>query len=160
MMTRIGTKWLAAWLLILGSSWGLAGEELSHPGDIGRLQGKWEACVGPARDIRVTLDVSGKRVGVVIQTAQGLKIQAKGEIRIDESTSPRNVDWVGFAAGDFQSFPDVQGVYKIENDAFVMCNGGFNGARPADFTPGDGPLADVVTFRRPEPPKVADAGKP
>lgn len=145
-----------AWLVVLGASAGLAGET-STSSDVSRLQGKWEGRAGASGELRVNMEFDGSRVDVTVQTPQGLTIRAKGEIKLDESTSPRRVDWVGFTAGEFQSLPEIQGVYRLDGDAFVLCNGGFNGSRPEGFIPGDGPLADVLTFKRPESPKVADA---
>ncbi|WP_165072192.1 TIGR03067 domain-containing protein [Paludisphaera rhizosphaerae] len=142
------------------AAWAEAGEDGLVSGDLAKLQGKWETQAGASRELRVTLEFTGKQAHVVIHTPQGLKIKARGEIRIDESTSPKRVDWVGFSAGDFQAIPEIQGVYKLEGEALILCNGGFNGARPVDFAPGDGPLADVVAFRRSEPPRVADSNRP
>lgn len=147
----------AIWLVVLTSSAGRAAD-VATTGDVARLQGKWTTRAGAAGELRVTMEFDGNRVDVLVQTPQGLTIRAKGEIKLDEATSPRSVDWVGFTAGDFQTIPEIQGVYRLEGDSFVLCNGGFNGARPADFVDGDGPLAAVVTFTRVEPPKVADAG--
>ncbi|WP_165246053.1 hypothetical protein [Paludisphaera soli] len=155
-MKRFQSGLAVVGLLLVGVSASVA-DEGGLGGDVARLQGKWECRAGTSREFQVSLDVDGKRVEVLIQTPQGLKLQARGEIRLDETTSPRKIDWIDFSAGDFQAFPEVQGVYKIEGDSFVICNGGFNGARPVDFIPGDGPLADVVTFRRNDSAKVADA---
>lgn len=155
-MKGIGKIVAAGWLIGFGASASLAGESAAS-GDVSRLQGKWQGRAGAAGELRVTMEFEGSRVAVLVQTPQGLTIRAKGEVKLDETTSPRRVDWVGFTAGEFQTLPEIQGVYKLEGDAFVLCNGGFNGARPEGFTPGDGPLADVLTFNRPEPPKVADA---
>lgn len=159
MMSRTKT-WLTTGLLLITGTWAGAGENLPLSGDVSKMQGKWETRTGAARDICVTLEFAGKQANVLIQTPQGLKIRARGEVRLDESTSPKRVDWVGFSVSDFQAIPEIQGVYKLEGDALILCNGGFNEARPADFTHGDGPLSEVVTFRRAEPPKVADSAGP
>jgi uncharacterized protein (TIGR03067 family) len=140
---------------ITGATWAVAGETQSIAGDLAKLQGKWEGRAGDAKAIRVTLDVAGSDVKVLVQTPQGLKIRAKGRLKLDESTSPRSLDWVKFSCNDEQELPEIAGIYKVENDAFTICNGGFNGARPGDFKPGDGPLADVLVFRRPATAKAA-----
>ncbi|APW60760.1 TIGR03067 domain-containing protein [Paludisphaera borealis] len=142
---------------ISGATWAVAGETQSTAGDLAKLQGKWEGRAGDAKAIRVTLDVTGTNVNVLVHTPQGLKIRAKGSLKLDESTTPRSLDWVKFSCSDQQELPEIAGIYKVENDAFTICNGGFNGARPSDFKPGDGPLADVLVFRR---PATATAGKP
>ena len=155
-MKAIGRSVAAVILAIVGSAAGVAGDAAAS-GDVARLQGRWECRAGSNADLLVTMEILDTRVDVTIQTPQGLKIRAKGAVRLDETTSPRSIDWVGFTAGDFQTIPEIQGVYKIEDGAFVLCNGGFNGARPESFSPGDGPLAEVLTFRRVGPAEVADA---
>lgn len=158
-MVGTRTRW-AVGILILTGAWAGAGENDPVSGDLAKFQGKWETQAGTSRELRVTLEFTGKKAHVVIHSPQGLKIKARGEVRVDESSSPKRLDWVGFSAGDFQAIPEIQGVYKMEGDALILCNGGFNGARPVAFEPGDGPLADVITFRRSEPPRVADLNKP
>ena len=159
----VGTRarWAVGIIILTGAgAWAGAGENEAVSGDLAKFQGKWETQAGASRELRVTLEFTGKKANVVIHTPQGLKIKARGEVRIDESASPKRLDWVGFSAGDFQAIPEIQGVYKLEGEALILCNGGFNGARPVAFEPGDGPLADVVTFRRFEPTKVADSNRP
>lgn len=39
--------------------------------------------------------------------------------------------------------------FKGEGESLKLCNGGFSGGRPAEFKPGEGPLAEVVVMGRP-----------
>jgi uncharacterized protein (TIGR03067 family) len=117
-------------------------------GDLGRLQGRWKAMAGPRKEIRVVLEIKGRDVSVDIKTPKGLDFQAQGELTLDESTSPRSLDWRKFSGPDQQPLPDIAAVYKIEGDTFTVCNGGVHGSRPKDFKPGEGVLADVVVFQR------------
>ena len=71
-----------------------------------------------------------------------------GEVKLDATTSPRQLDWINFTGADQQEFPPVLGIYAIEGDRFTVCNGGLNGSRPSEFKPGDGILAEVVVFER------------
>ena len=76
-------------------------------------------------------------------------------MKLDETTSPRRLDWIKFTGADQQEFPPVLGIYTVEGDRFTVCNGGLNGSRPSEFKPGDGILAEVVVFERER--AVADA---
>jgi uncharacterized protein (TIGR03067 family) len=98
--------------------------------------------------MRVVLDVQGRQVNAVITTPQGLNLRAQGELKLDETTSPRSLDWVKFTGPDQQEFPSILGIYKLDHDTFTVCNGGLHGARPKEFKPGEGVLAEVVTFCR------------
>jgi uncharacterized protein (TIGR03067 family) len=123
-------------------------ESLPKDGDLGRLQGRWAARAGARREIRVTLDIQGRQVEADIATPQGLRIRVRGELKLDETASPRNLDWIKFAGADQQELPAIPAIYKIDRDTFTVCNGGLNGSRPREFKAGDGVLADVVVFRR------------
>src|SRR5262249_35962736 len=65
-------------------------------GDLDRLQGRWSARTGPRNDIRVEMTVEGRRVKVVISTAHGLTIRARGRLQINETCEPRALDWAEF----------------------------------------------------------------
>jgi uncharacterized protein (TIGR03067 family) len=122
-------------------------------GDLSRLQGCWTAKAGARRELKVTLDVEGRAVRVRVLTPQGLTIRAQGELRIDETTDPRALDWVNFViAGQEENFPDIPAIYTLSGETLTICNGGPNGIRPGAFKAGDGVLADVLTFVRPSPP--------
>jgi uncharacterized protein (TIGR03067 family) len=140
------------WMLLLAvfvSSHAAAAEKENLPaGDLGRLQGRWKAMAGPRKEIRVVLEIKGRDVSVDIKTPKGLDFQAQGELDLNESTSPRSLDWRRFSGPDQQPLPDIAAVYKIEGDTFTVCNGGVHGSRPKDFKPGEGVLADVVVFQR------------
>jgi uncharacterized protein (TIGR03067 family) len=142
-------KNLLSLLLILAGLHAQAAEKAGLPaGDLGRLQGRWKAMAGPRKEIRVVLEIKGRDVSVDIKTPKGLDFQAQGELNLDESTSPRRLDWRKFSGPDQQPLPDIAAVYKIEGDTFTVCNGGVHGSRPKDFKPGEGVLADVVVFQR------------
>jgi uncharacterized protein (TIGR03067 family) len=116
--------------------------------DLDRLQGRWSAKVGPRNDIKVEMTVEGQRAKVVITTPQGVTIRARGVVKIDDSCQPRALDWTGFKSSDGRSLPDVPAIYRIDDKGWTVCNGGFNGARPSTFQPGEGLLAGVVQFER------------
>lgn len=116
--------------------------------DLGRLQGRWTAMAGARQEIRVVLEVKGQGVTVAITTPQGLDFQAEGELKLDQKTTPRSLNWCNFVGPGQQPLPEIAAVYKVEGDTFTVCNGGFHGSRPREFKPGDSPLADLVVFRR------------
>jgi uncharacterized protein (TIGR03067 family) len=153
---------MTRFLLRLGLAWMIVGvspisahagnETISAESDLGRLQGKWTAQAGLRRELRVSLEIQGRRVDAVVTTPQGLNLRAQGEVKIDERTSPRTVDWIKFNGPDQQELPAILGIYKFDRETFVVCTGGFNGDRPTEFKPGEGVLTEVVTFRRPPAP--------
>ncbi len=111
---------------------------------------------GARKEIQVALNFEGRRVDVDIKTPQGIRLQAHGEVKVDESSSPRKLDWINFSSPDDQEFPQIPGIYKIDGDTFTVCTGGMNGSRPREFKPGDGVLSEVVVFQR---ERVASAEK-
>lgn len=116
--------------------------------DLGRLQGRWTARAGARREVRVILQIDGRKVDASINTPQGIRFRLRGELKLDESTSPRSLDWVKFSGADQQEFPDVLGIYKINRETFTICNGGLNGPRPKEFKSGEGLLSEVIVFER------------
>src|SRR6478672_4962060 len=95
---------LSTIVVALWASAGWADEATSSAGDLARLQGKWTAMAGTRREVRVAMEISGRDVKVHILTPQGLEIKAVGELKLDESTSPRSLDWVRFSGPDQQQF--------------------------------------------------------
>ena len=138
----------------------VAAAEAATPGDLGRLQGRWTATAGPKGAFPVVLEVRGREVRVEIRPPVGPPIRARGELQVDDAASPKALDWLRFTALDGQALPEILAIYELDGDTFRICNGGPHNPRPEAFEPGDGVLADVVTFRRvatPEAPAVAAA---
>jgi len=135
-------------LVTLGLSTHAAEPTAPGDGDLARLQGRWTAMAGARRQVRVVIEVKGKNVNVAITTPQGLDIQAEGELKLDEKTTPRSLDWYHFIGPGEQPLPEIAAVYKVEGDTFTVRNGGFHGTRPKEFKPGESALADLVVFHR------------
>ena len=135
-------------LVLLGLNVHAADEAVSRDGDLNRLQGRWTAKAGTRHEIHVVIEIKGRGVCAAIKTPQGLDFQVQGELKLDETTSPRSLDWKKLIGPDQQPLPEIAAVYKIDGDTFTVCNGGFLGARPKEFKPGEGVLADVVVFHR------------
>jgi uncharacterized protein (TIGR03067 family) len=131
-------------------------ETISPDSDLGRLQGRWTARAGARGEVRVVLQIDGHKVDTSINTPQGIRFRLRGELKLDESTSPRSLDWINFSGADQQEFPNVLGIYKINRETFTICNGGLNGPRPKEFKSGEGVLAEVIVFER---ERIASATK-
>ena len=82
--------------------------------DLGRLQGRWTAMAGARQEIRVVLEVKGQGVTVAITTPQGLDFQAEGELKLDQKTTPRSLNWCNFVGPGQQPLPEIAAVYKVK----------------------------------------------
>src|SRR5205807_9781676 len=103
---------------------------------------------GPRKGLLVDLRIDGSAAKVKVATNRGLSIQAEGEIRIDTKSSPKALDWVNFTTLDDERIPEVLAIYELVGETFRVCNAGPNNARPSEFKPGEGVLADLVVFER------------
>ncbi len=155
MKTRNTALALAATVTLSWISARAGSEAISPNTDLTRLQGRWTARAGARREVRVILSIQGRRVDATFKTPQGVSFEVQGEVRLDETTSPRSLDWVNFSGADQQEFPQIPAIYKLDGDIFTLCNGGMNGTRPKEFKPGEGALADVVVFERERPSSAA-----
>jgi|GEM_PF-3217921 len=93
-------------------------------GDLDRLQGRWEAKVGRKEGTVVTLEIKGQAVAATITTPRGLKIRADGEVRLDETTSPKTLDWVKFTTLDGEEVPALRAIYRLEEGRLQVRSGG------------------------------------
>lgn len=141
---------MAAFSLASIKAWG-GKETIPGDSDLGRLQGRWTARAGARREVRVVLDIKGRQATASVKTPHGMRLLLEGEVKLDETTSPRRVDWIKFSGADQQEFPPLLGIYTVDGDRFTVCNGGIDRARPKEFKAGDGLLAEVVVFQRERP---------
>ncbi len=140
---------LTFFLSSLGTFTASVGAETpSAENDLARLQGRWAARAGARREVRVMLEIKGCKATATIKTPHGARLLLTGQVKLDETTSPRRLDWIKFTGADQQEFPPLLAIYTLKGDRFTVCNGGMNGSRPSDFKPGDGILAEVVVFER------------
>ena len=144
---------LAALLLAASSAPASRAEEPKPTGDLARIQGTWEAQLGPDAGRTIHLDVTGKTLRVWFKGADGQEHQAKGEIRLDESTRPRAMDWLKLTR-DGREGPDNPAIYRLDGDTLQIRFPGPDQQRPADFVPDDrgGPTSRSRTaiFQRPK----------
>jgi uncharacterized protein (TIGR03067 family) len=153
------SRYIPVWIFTLSLVPSVNAAETPMTGDLARFQGRWIAKAGAERKLNVTLDIAGTRIKVKIDTPQGLTIRARGELVLDETKSPRALDWVKFTGPDGAKLPEVLAIYEFRGDSIQICNGGPNNPRPSAFTAGDGPFADVLSFERPTTTvgKIVDA---
>jgi uncharacterized protein (TIGR03067 family) len=123
-----------------------AAPELS--GDVARLQGRWGTRLGAKKEVEVVLTIKGCRVNATITTPAGMKVKAAGELKLDEATQPKSLDWIKFKTPDGVEVPELQAIYRLEGNRLTLRSGGFNDSRPTTFEPGDGIWADVLVFER------------
>ena len=119
-------------LMVAGLGLGSAPDQ----GDLPRFQGRWEASVGRRKEFRVSLEVKGREVAATITPKVGPKLKANGELQLDESVSPRSLDWVKFSTVDGTEVPTLHAIYRLEGDRLIVRSGGFNDDRPKVFEKG------------------------
>lgn len=117
-------------------------------GDLGKIQGKWKAMVGPEKNIPITLEIKGQKITASFTTPEGEDRTLKGELKLDEKASPRQIDWVKFEKPDGGEFESNPGIYKLDGDELTVCNGGPGGDRPSEFKDGDGGPPNLIVFKR------------
>src|SRR4051794_21484488 len=108
----------------------------SKQGDLTKLQGRWETKVGLRKATIVAIEIKGKAVAATISTPQGRKIQADGELKIDETVTPKALDWVKFTTIDGEEVPEMRAIYRLEEGRLYIRSGGFNDDRPSEFNAG------------------------
>ena len=117
-------------------------------GDLLKMQGDWTAQVGPEKKFRVGLTVKGHAVEVTFHDPEGQERTVKGKIVVNESATPKTIDWVGFTRPDGQDTPIALSIYKLSDDEFTVCGGAPGGERPKEFKAGDGGPPNLLPFTR------------
>ena len=128
----------------------VSGASPAVDGDLAKLQGRWQTKIGLRKATVVMIEIKGNAVAATISTPQGRKIQADGELKIDEQAQPKALDWIKFTTIDGEEVPEMHAIYRLEDGRLFIRSGGFNDQRPSGFNPGEGVWAKVLVFQRPE----------
>jgi uncharacterized protein (TIGR03067 family) len=136
-------------------------------GDLGKLQGRWwtkTSIGGAGRFALNVIDIEGDKVTTsepkraASKTGEpAFEIQSVGRIRVDESGSPKKIDFINTKAptaklGDLE-LPDAFGIYEIAGDTVKLCvNVGLvNHRRPSKFAADPRAGISETTWSRTEP---------
>lgn len=138
---------LAAFPLTLALT--LARADDAEKGDLARLQGEWKTMIGPNKDRPVTFSIKEKAITVKFTTGDGETLNLKGELKLNESASPRSIDFTKFK-NNGEDMEDSLGVYKIEGDTLTLCVGAPGDPRPTEFKGGGDEPPHLWTFTRPK----------
>lgn len=130
-MSRLSTA-----LLIASLPFAVARAE-DPTGDLAKLQGTWKAMIGPNKDRPVTLEIKGKAITAKFTNDDGKVLDLKGEVALNESASPRTIDFAKFK-NDGEDIDDTLGLYKVEGDTLTLCVGSPGDPRPTEFKAGEG----------------------
>jgi uncharacterized protein (TIGR03067 family) len=118
-------------------------------GDLGKLQGNWTGMSGPEKNVAIVLVLKGRSVTInVTRPDGGQAVAHKGEIRIDEKTTPKQWDWTKFTRPDGTEEPDRLAIYELDGDTLKLCVGGPGNARPSEFQQGENGPPNLVTLTR------------
>jgi len=137
---------VAAWLTVAA-----AADDSKVEGDLAAIQGSWTAMGGPNKNVPIALTLKGPDATVTFTTRQNGKVEFKGKVALDESKSPRTLDWTGFTGPMGNAAPDNLAIYSLDEKGTQLriCSGGPGNERPERFEEGDGGPPHILIFRRP-----------
>ncbi len=114
-------------------------------GDLGRIQGTWNCTIFDT--LPVTLVIKEDRGTLQVEFPGGELVTYKGKVVLNGSTEPKQLDFVDYRGPDGEEMPDNLGIYRFEEDRFILCNRTRDYTRPERFTLGNNgyPLLQVYT---------------
>ena len=149
---------VAAFLVL--NALGPASADDAIRGDLAKLQGNWSGVIGRRDNIPVVVEIRGRSVSASFTAPDGEKRTLRGEIRLDESVSPKAVDWINFKAQNGDDLPDNLGIYELDGDSFKVCNGGRDKPRPTEFKESEGGTPTLILLTRQKDDASDDEPKP
>lgn len=132
-----------------------AADDPKPEGDLGKLQGRWYANVGPPDSPRILiLEMKGDVATVTAPAPGGAEPVSTSKLKLAESRRPRAMSIVETKTADGQAIPDIPAIYELEGDTLKICYGTPGTPEPpAKFeTAGQGDAATILfTYRRLKP---------
>jgi uncharacterized protein (TIGR03067 family) len=93
-------------------------EDKAPEGDLAQLRGTWKSLSKPG-DRTIILEIKGRGVSLVFATPQGESHSAKAELKLDETATPKAMDWLRVVR-DGQDAPDVVAIYELRGDTLTI----------------------------------------
>ena len=145
------TALVACCLVALASPAARAADDAKPTGDLAKLQGRWAGKIGPEKDRPLVLVIDGPKATATFTRDDGTEVALKGDLKVDDTTSPRHLDWTGFTGPNGNVVEDNLAIYELDGDTLRLCSGGPGNERPNKFEEGtDGPPHLIVLKREKE----------
>ena len=147
-------------------SGGAAASTASAPqGDLAKLQGSWEAKTGLQPDYADLIWViRAGRCNVSVRAPDGVTTIHDVELTIDETTTPKSLDFKGGIAPEGPLKSISRSIYELDGNTLKICAGYPDGPRPSEFKAGvEGRAPELLIFERrgnSTPEADTDAEKP
>jgi uncharacterized protein (TIGR03067 family) len=140
--------WIAATCVWLAAAPAAPADD-APKGDLAKVQGKWRGMVGRDKNIPVVLAIKGNKVTVTAtRPDDGQEVEIKGEIRINDKSSPKQWDWINFNNPMGEAVPDNLAIYELDGDMLKFCSGGPGNPRPTEFKAGEDGPPNLITVTR------------
>ncbi len=144
---------------------GMKGPKLA--GDLAALQGTWTTgngvFHGPGKE---TMTIQGDNLVTLAKGARGMELRFQGRIQLDESASPKTIDFLDVKVGTRKQ-PNALGIYQLDGDTLTLHKSGRGRPRSNVFETGSeqGRVATwtrgtVVVQGRPTPGITEGTSKP
>ena len=128
---------------------GATDADTSPKGDLGKLQGKWTAKVGPEKNIPLVMTVKGNAVTLAFTGRDGAERELKGEIKLDDAAKPhKTLDWVKFTRLNGEEAPANLAIYELDGKTLKVCSGGPGNERPTEFKAGEGGPPNLIVLTK------------
>jgi len=125
-------------------------------GDLAKFQGEWKTKL---REIDLKLTIKEKKVVASFTNDEGKELSLDGEIALDETATPKRVDFLKFHGPNGNEMKDNLGIYTIEGEKITICLGGAGNDRPTEFKNGDGGTPTLVVLERTDAKPAGDLAK-
>jgi uncharacterized protein (TIGR03067 family) len=124
--------------VVASSSASSADDELK--GDLAKLQGKWKGMFGPQKSVTTLVEIKGSRIVISSTNGTGQARSITGEIRINESKSPKEMDFLKRRNTQGREIPDGKGIYQVDDDTLKLCVTRPGDIRPREFKEAEGQI--------------------